>query len=89
MNKNDLINEVANLIGSKKNAGDAVNCVFDTIGRTLREKESVTLVGFGTFKTVKRKGRTGRNPQNGEPVDIPAKTIPKFVPGKALKEAVN
>ena len=89
MNKGDLINEVAKVVGTKKAAQDAVDCVFSTITKALKKKESVALVGFGTFKVGKRKARTGRNPQTGEEIKIKAKSVPKFVAGQALKDAVN
>jgi len=89
MNKGDLINEVARVVGTKKAAQDAVDCVFSTITKALKKKESVGLVGFGTFKVGKRKARTGRNPQTGAEIKIKAKSVPKFVAGQALKDAVN
>ena len=89
MNKGDLINEVAKVISSKKEAKEAVECVFSTITDALNKQQNVTLVGFGTFKVDNRKARTGRNPQTGEPIEIKAKNVPKFVPGKALKDAIN
>ncbi|OGP96961.1 MAG: DNA-binding protein [Deltaproteobacteria bacterium RBG_19FT_COMBO_46_9] len=89
MNKGDLINELAKVVGTKKAAQDAVDCVFSTITKALKKKESVALVGFGTFKVGKRKARTGRNPQTGEEIKIKAKSVPKFVAGQALKDAVN
>ena len=89
MNKGDLINEVAKVISSKKEAKEAVECVFSTITDALNRQQNVTLVGFGTFKVDNRKARTGRNPQTGEPIEIKAKNVPKFVPGKALKAAIN
>lgn len=88
MNKGDLVNEVAKVVSSKKEAQAAVDCVFSTIAKALK-KDSVTLVGFGTFKVDKRKARKGRNPRTGEEIKIKAKKVPKFVPGKALKEAVK
>jgi len=88
MNKGDLINEVAKVVGTKKEAQAAVDCVFSSITKALKKKNTVTLVGFGTFKVSKRKARTGRNPQTGEAIKIKAKNIAKFVPGKALKDAV-
>lgn len=88
MNKSDLVNEVAKVVGTKKAAQAAVDCVFDSI-KTALKKESVTLVGFGTFKVDKRKARTGRNPKTGEAIKIKAKKVAKFVPGKALKDAVK
>jgi len=89
MNKGDLINEVAKIVNTKKEAQAAVDCIFDSITKALKKKGAVTLVGFGTFKVDKRKARTGRNPQTGEAIKIEAKNVPKFVPGKALKDAVN
>jgi len=89
MNKGDLVNEVAKVVGTKKEAQAAVDCVFSSITKALKKKDSVSLVGFGTFKVNKRKARKGRNPATGEAIKIKAKKVPKFVPGKALKEAVN
>ena len=89
MNKGDLVNEVAGVVSSKKEAQEAVDCVFSAITKAMKKKEAVTLVGFGTFKVDKRKARTGRNPQTGEAIKIKAKNVPKFVAGKALKDAVN
>ncbi|MDY6842537.1 MAG: HU family DNA-binding protein [Thermodesulfobacteriota bacterium] len=89
MNKGDLVSEVAKIVKTKKEAQAAVDCVLKSIGRALKKKETVTLVGFGTFKVGKRKARKGRNPQTGEEIKIKAKRVPKFVPGKALKDAVK
>ena len=89
MNKGDIINEVAKVVATKKQAKAAVDCIIETISDALANKESVTLVGFGTFKTVDRKKRKGKNPQTGKTINIPAKTAPKFVPGKNLKELVK
>jgi nucleoid DNA-binding protein len=88
MNKADLVNEVSKVVSSKKEAQAAVNCVFDSIKKALK-KESVTVIGFGTFKVDKRKARKGRNPQTGEEIKIKAKKVPKFLAGKGLKEAVK
>ena len=88
MNKADLINEVAKVVSTKKEAQAAVDCVFSTITKALKKKDTVTLIGFGTFKVDKRKARKGRNPQTGEIIKIKAKRVPKFVAGKALKDAV-
>ena len=88
MNKKELINEVAKAMNTKKDAQAAVDCVFSSITKALKKKDTVTLVGFGTFKVSRRKARKGRNPQTGEKIKIKAKNVPKFVPGKALKEAV-
>ena len=89
MNKGDLINEVAKAVNSKKEAQEAVDCVFSSITRALEKGDAVTLVGFGSFKVVERKARKGRNPQTGEEIDIKASKAPKFTAGKALKEAVK
>jgi DNA-binding protein HU-beta len=89
MNKGDLINEVAKVVGTKKEAQEAVDCVFSSIIRALKKGDAVTLVGFGTFKVTKRKARKGRNPQTGEEIKIKASKAPKFSPGKLLKEAVK
>jgi DNA-binding protein HU-beta len=89
MNKSDLINEVANVVSSKKEAQAAVDCVLATIVDALANNDTVQLVGFGTFKVSKRSAREGRNPQTGETMQIAEKMVPKFTPGKALKDAVN
>ena len=89
MNKGDLINEVARIVATKKQAQDVVEIVFATITNALKEKDSVQIAGFGSFKTAQREARMGRNPQTGAQIQIAARTVPKFVPGKALKEAVK
>ena len=89
MNKADLVNEVANVVITKTEAQAAVDCIFESIVNALKNGDVVTLVGFGSFKVVKRKARTGRNPQTGAEIQISASNAPKFVPGKALKEALN
>jgi len=91
MNKGDLVNEVAKVVGTKKEAKAAVDCVFNTITKSLKKRKSepVTLIGFGTFKVSKRKARKGRNPRTGEEIKIKAKRVPRFVPGKGLKDAVK
>ena len=89
MNKGDLINEVSKVLKTKKDAKAAVDCVFSSITKALEKGESVSLVGFGTFKVAERKARKGRNPQTGEEIYIAASKVPKFVAGKALKEAVK
>jgi DNA-binding protein HU-beta len=89
MNKSDLIHEVAKVVETKKDAQTAVDSVFSAITQAMRNEDTVTIVGFGTFKVSKRAARKGRNPQTGEEINIKAKNVPKFVPGKALKTAVN
>jgi len=90
MNKADLTNFVAEETGmSKKDARIALNVVVEGIEKGLVTDGKVTLVGFGSFTTADRAARKGRNPKSGEPLDIPAKTVPKFKASKALKEAVD
>jgi DNA-binding protein HU-beta len=89
MNKGDLINEVAKVVNTKKNAQTALECVLSSITKALQKGDTVSLIGFGTFKVVERKARKGRNPQTGADISIAASKVPKFVAGKALKEAVK
>lgn len=89
MNKADLVNEVAKVVKTKKEAQAAVDCVFSTITNALKKGDAVTLVGFGTFKVSDRKARTGRNPQTGAQIFIEARKVPRFVAGKALKDGVR
>lgn len=89
MNKGDLINEVAKVTKTKKDAQEAVDCVFSSITKALAKGDSVSLVGFGTFKVTARKARKGRNPQTGAEITIAASKVPKFSAGKALKDAVK
>jgi len=89
MNKTDLINEVAKIVKTKKDAQAAVDVVLSSITGALGKGDSVSLVGFGTFKVTERKARKGRNPQTGQEIYIAASKVPKFVAGKALKDAVK
>ena len=89
MNKGDLINEVAKVVSTKQEAQSAVDCVFSTIMETVKNGDTVAVAGFGTFKASKRKARKGRNPQTGEIIEIKEKNVPKFVAGKAFKDAVS
>jgi len=89
MNKGDLVNEVSKVLKTKKDAQAAVDCVLSSITNTLENGDSVSLIGFGTFKVTERKARQGRNPQTGEEMHIPASKVPKFAAGKALKDAVK
>jgi DNA-binding protein HU-beta len=84
-----LINEVAKVVSTKKEAQSAVDCMVSSITKALKKGDGVTLTGFGTFKVVNRKARKGRNPYTGEEIKINATKTPKFTPGKALKEAVK
>jgi DNA-binding protein HU-beta len=89
MNKGDLVNEVANVLKTKKDAQAAVDCVISSITKALENGDSVSLIGFGTFKVADRKARQGRNPQTGKEIHIAASKVPKFVAGKSLKDAVK
>ena len=89
MNKGDVVNEVAKVVSTKKEAQAAVDCVFSTITSALKKNDIVTLIGFGTFKVAQRNARKGRNPQTGQEMTIKAKKVPRFAPGKALKDAVG
>jgi len=90
MNKDDLVRSVAEQAQTTKtSASQAVNAIFDAITESLKKGDSLTLVGFGSFKATRRAARQGRNPRTGEPLAIPATTIPSFTPGKGLRDAVN
>ena len=87
MNKGDLIERIAEKANmSKTKAADALNSALECIETALREGDNVTLVGFGTFSIAERKARTGRNPQTGAALQIPARTVAKFKPGANLKK---
>jgi DNA-binding protein HU-beta len=89
VNKNDLIARVAEAASiTKTDAAKAVDCVFEAITETLKNEQEIRLVGFGTFTTARRKASEGRNPRTGEKINIPESVVPKFKPGKTLKDAV-
>ncbi len=90
MNKAQLVEEVSGKAGlTKKETQNVIDAVTETIGDTLSAGEKVTLVGFGTFQVMERKARRGRNPRTGKTIQIPAKKVAKFRPGKGLREAVQ
>ena len=90
MNKSELVDFIAGEAEiSKAAAGRALDAVTTAVKKTLKKGGTVTLVGFGTFSVGKRAARVGRNPQTGAEVKIKAAKVPKFRPGKALKDAVN
>ncbi len=90
MNKTELVDAIAKETGlSKKDSEKAVKAFTDAVSKELKKKGKVQLVGFGTFEVAKRAARTGKNPQTGAAIKIPAATVPKFKAGKALKDAVN
>ena len=90
MNKNDLIEHIAKQADlSKAASGRALEAMLSAVQTTLKKGDEVSLVGFGTFAVTERAGRTGRNPRTGDPIKINPAKIPKFRPGKALKDALN
>ena len=89
MNKAELVAAVAAKADiSKKQAEECLNAFIESVEKEVSKGDEVTLVGFGTFGVAKRKARTGRNPQTGAEIKIPAKKVPRFVPGKAFKALV-
>jgi DNA-binding protein HU-beta len=90
MNKAELIEAVAKDAEiSRSKASCAVDAFIDSVSKSLKKGQKVTLVGFGTFGTSKRKAREGRNPQTGAKIKIPARRVARFKPGKALIAAVR
>lgn len=90
MNKSELIDSVAEGAElTKTQAGKALDAVIESITNSLKDGDSVSLVGFGTFTVKDRAARTGRNPQTGEPIQISASKVPSFKAGKLLKDSVN
>ena len=90
MNKQQLIEKVAKDInGTKVTAARAIESVIEGVTKALKKGDSVTFVGFGTFKTAQRKARTARNPQTGAAIKIPKRRVVRFSAGKALKDAVR
>lgn len=90
MNKEELVQEIAKKANvTQKEAAEVLGAWVDTIQKTVSKGKKVTLVGFGTFEARKRAARTGRNPQTGKELKIPATTVPAFSAGKKFKTAVN
>jgi integration host factor subunit beta len=90
MTKAELVEDVARAAElTKKDAERLVELVFESIIDTLNRGEKIELRGFGSFRVRERGARRGRNPKTGAPVDIPAKRVPYFKPGKELKELIN
>jgi len=90
MNKAKLVEEVSDETGlTKENIRNIIDATTKTIKNALSKGERVTLVDFGTFQVIKKKARRGRNPQTGKKLQIPAKKVPKFVPGKGLREKIR
>lgn len=90
MNKNELVAALAEKTSMKKTEVEKVLKAFtETVTDELKKGEKIQLVGFGTFEVAERAARTGKNPQTGEAIKIPASKAPKFKAGKALKDVVN
>lgn len=90
MNKEELIQEIAKKTKlPQKQVGEVLGSLVEVIEKTVAKGKKVTLVGFGTFEARKRAARTGRNPQTGKELKIPAKTVPAFSAGKKFKDLVS
>jgi DNA-binding protein HU-beta len=90
MNKEQILEAMAAQADiTKKQAGEALDAVLDSITKTLKKGDSVVFTGFGTFSSSKRAAREGRNPATGEKIKIAATVVPKFKAGKSLKDAVK
>ena len=90
MNKAELVEAMAKITGATKaDTERALDAYVDVVSKNIKKKDGVKLVGFGTFAVSHRKARVGRNPQTGEEIQIPARKVPVFRPGKELKEQVK
>lgn len=90
MNKTELVAAIAEKTElSKKDSEKALKAFMEVVGEQLKKGEKIQLVGFGTFEVAKRAARTGKNPQTGKAIKIPACKAPKFKAGKGLKDTVN
>ena len=90
MNKNELVAKMAEKAGLKKTEAEkALKAFTETVAEELKNGEKIQLVGFGTFEVAERAARTGKNPQTGKAIQIPASKAPKFKAGKALKDSLN
>ena len=90
MNKAQLIEVVAKAANvTKVDAENVINAAIDSIKKSVKKGDDVTLIGFGTFTKSKRQARSGRNPQTGKEIKIPAMTVPKFRPGREFKDAIK
>lgn len=90
MNKTELVAAIADKTElSKKDSEKALKAFIEVVSDELKKGEKIQLVGFGTFEVTQRAARTGKNPQTGKEINIPASKAPKFKAGKALKDTVN
>jgi integration host factor subunit beta len=90
LTKRDLVENVATVVEvSRKEAAEIVERILDSIVRTLHRGDRVEIRGFGTFRTRQRAPRSGRNPKTGVRIEVPAKRIPFFKPGKELRDLLE
>ena len=90
MNRTDLIDTLSKATGQTKVDSEKwLEAFISTVSKNMKKKEGVKIVGFGTFASAKRKARTGRNPQTGESIKIPARVVPVFRAGSALKDSIG
>ncbi|MEP7104044.1 MAG: HU family DNA-binding protein [Candidatus Dojkabacteria bacterium] len=90
MNKADLVNWVANKTGmTKKDVATSLDAIIEGVVTTVKGGDTLTLTNFGTFLAVKRKASIKRNPKTGAPVKVPAKSVPRFRPGKQFRDMVK
>ncbi len=90
MNRKELVGEIADVTGQSKNVVEGfVSSFVDVVSKNMKKKDGVRLVGFGTFSVAKRKARSGRNPQTGAEIKIPARKAPVFKAGTLLRKAVE
>lgn len=89
MNKRELVDTIAERVGDKKTATEAVNAVLDAIQNAVANGDKVSITGFGAFEMVHKPARTARNPSTGDPINVEESWAPKFRPGADFKELVN
>ena len=90
MNKAELVEAISKLTTqTKADTERTIDAFVETVTKNIKKKDGVKLVGFGTFAVSSRKARIGRNPQTGEEIQIPARKVPVFRPGKELKESIG
>ncbi|WP_326643996.1 HU family DNA-binding protein [Streptosporangium sp. NBC_01755] len=89
MNKKELVDAIADRVGDKKTATEAVNAVLDTIQAAVASGDKVSITGFGAFEMVHKPARTARNPSTGAEIHVAESWGPKFRPGSDFKELVN
>ena len=90
MNKSDLIDSISQESGlSKVDVAKSLDAYINTVTKVLQDGDQIVIPGFGTFSVSNRAARTGRNPRTGEAIEIAASRVPKFKPGKGLKDALS